>query len=120
MPIYSILLATAIAWLLCLINIGSDVALQDILSMAVSGIYLSYLMVGSLLLYRRCKGDIFQYNDSEGAINVPGAKLVWGPLSRTRGHWHADQCICCRVHDYRCVFQLLASAHLTDCHDDEL
>lgn len=80
MPVYSILLPTLIAWLLCLINIGSEVALQDILSMAVSGIYSSYLLVGCLLLYRRCRGDIFQHNDSDGAINVPGAKLVWGPF----------------------------------------
>ncbi|CAG7921999.1 unnamed protein product [Penicillium olsonii] len=79
-PIYSILLITTVAWLLCLINIGSEVALQDILSIAVSAIYLSYLMVGSLLLYRRCKGQISTYNDSDGAINVPGAKLVWGPF----------------------------------------
>lgn len=80
MPVYSILLTMTISWLLGLINIGSAVALEDILSMAVSGIYLSYLMVSSLLLYRRCKGHIYKYNDSDGTINVPGAKLVWGPF----------------------------------------
>ncbi|KAJ5860478.1 amino acid/polyamine transporter I [Penicillium soppii] len=80
LPIYSTLLTVAVAWLLALINIGSGVALEDILSMAVSGMYLSYLIVSSLLLYRRCKGDIYGHNDTDGAINVPGARLVWGPF----------------------------------------
>ncbi|CAG8224737.1 unnamed protein product [Penicillium salamii] len=79
-PIYSILIITIVASLLCLINIGSEVALQDILSIAVSAIYLSYLMVASLLLYRRCKGHIYSHNEGDGAINVPGARLVWGPF----------------------------------------
>lgn len=71
----------SVAWLLGLINIGSSVALNDILSMAVSGMYLSYLIVGVLLLYRRIKGDISLYNDHEDTlVNVPGAKLVWGPF----------------------------------------
>lgn len=37
-------------------------------------------MVASLLLYRRCKGQIFSQNEGDGAINVPGARLVWGPF----------------------------------------
>jgi hypothetical protein len=74
-------LTTTIATLLGLINIGSDVALNDILSMAVSGIYSSYLIAGGLLLYRRCKGEISNYNESdETTVNVPGSKLVWGPF----------------------------------------
>lgn len=85
---YSILLTLAITWLLGLINIGSSVALNDILSMAVSGIYLSYLVVTSLLLYRRCKRDICRQSDSDGAINVPGARLVWGPF-HVPGVWGA-------------------------------
>lgn len=81
LPIYSVLLTTTIATLLGLINIGSDVALNDILSMAVSGIYSSYLIAGSLLFYRRCKGDISRHSESQDMkINVPGAKLVWGPF----------------------------------------
>ncbi|KAJ5137874.1 amino acid transporter [Penicillium atrosanguineum] len=87
LPVYSTLLTTTIATLLGLINIGSDVALNDILSMAVSGIYSSYLIAGGLLLYRRCKGDISQDNGSdETTVNVPGAKLVWGPF-HVRGIW---------------------------------
>lgn len=71
--------------LLGLINIGSSVALNAVVSMAVSGLYLSYLTVGSLLLYRRYTGAISAYQKSEagaetGVVNVPGAKLVWGPF----------------------------------------
>lgn len=67
--------------MLALINIGSSVALDDILSMAVSGSYLSYLIVSMLLFRRRIKGEIFLFDDSENDVfNVPGAKLVWGPF----------------------------------------
>ncbi|KAJ6087399.1 hypothetical protein N7467_006313 [Penicillium canescens] len=81
LPIFAILLTVTVAVLLSLINIGSDTAMEDIVSMAVSGIYLSYLMVSVLLFYRRVRGDISRYNDNEDDIvNVPGAKLVWGPF----------------------------------------
>jgi amino acid transporter len=81
LPIFAILLTVTVAVLLSLINIGSDTAMEDIVSMAVSGIYLSYLMVSVLLFYRRIRGDISRYNDNDDDIvNVPGAKLVWGPF----------------------------------------
>ncbi|KAJ6190524.1 hypothetical protein N7519_000545 [Penicillium mononematosum] len=73
--------SVTVATLLSLINIGSNTAMEDIVSMAVAGIYLSYLMVSVLLFYRRLRGDISRYNDNEDDIvNVPGAKLVWGPF----------------------------------------
>lgn len=75
------MLTVTIAMLLALINIGSDLAMEDVVSMAVSGIYLSYLMVAVLLFNRRIRGDISRYDDNEdGIVNVPGAKLVWGPF----------------------------------------
>lgn len=77
----SIVLSVTVSAMLALINIGSSVALDDILSMAVSGIYLSYLIVSILLLHRRLKGEISLHNSSdEDTVNVPGAKLVWGPF----------------------------------------
>lgn len=70
-----------ISWLLAIIRVGSDIAMFDIVSMAISGIYLSYLMVSVLLLIRRARGDISVHNDTDDDIvNVPGAKLVWGPF----------------------------------------
>ncbi|KXG45519.1 Amino acid/polyamine transporter I [Penicillium griseofulvum] len=81
LPVYAILVTVTIAVLLSLINIGSNTAMEDVVSMAVSGIYLSYFMVSVLLFYRRVRGDISLYNDSDDDIvNVPGAKLVWGPF----------------------------------------
>ncbi|KAL4786037.1 amino acid/polyamine transporter I [Aspergillus varians] len=81
LPTYSILLTMTICCLLGLINIGSSVALNAVVSMAVSGLYLSYVTVASLLLYRRCTGAISKYEQGEDSVvNVPGAKLVWGPF----------------------------------------
>lgn len=38
-------------------------------------------MVSILLLRRRLKGDISLYNSNDDdTVNVPGAKLVWGPF----------------------------------------
>ncbi|KAJ5156423.1 hypothetical protein N7492_009226 [Penicillium capsulatum] len=80
-PINAIILTVIVSTLLALINIGSSVALSDILSMAVTGVYLSYLMVAVLLLIRRLRGEVTHSNDAEDdVVNVPGAKLVWGPF----------------------------------------
>ncbi|KAB8214836.1 amino acid permease-domain-containing protein [Aspergillus novoparasiticus] len=78
-PIYSVCFTMAVSCLLGLINIGSDVALKDVLSMAVSGLYLSYLAVRSVLLYRRVCGHIRTSSECEDMIvNVANAPLVWG------------------------------------------
>ncbi|KAI9044746.1 putative amino acid permease [Aspergillus affinis] len=87
-PIYSVIFTMIVASLLGLINIGSDVALNDVVSMAVSGLYLSYLSVGSLLLYRRVTGAIYNHESDipssltspTTTVNVPGSPLVWGPF----------------------------------------
>ncbi|KAJ5782953.1 hypothetical protein N7457_004727 [Penicillium paradoxum] len=80
-PLYSVLVTSVIACLLALINIGSPVAFNDLVSMSISGLYLSYMVVGVLLLWRRCTGGISNArgNDSE-VVNTAGAKLVWGPF----------------------------------------
>lgn len=81
LPVPALIVSVTIAWLLAIIRIGSNVAMENIVSMAVSAIYLSYLMVSVLLFVRRVRGDISLYNDSEDEIiNVPGANLVWGPF----------------------------------------
>ncbi|KAE8312638.1 hypothetical protein BDV41DRAFT_565000 [Aspergillus transmontanensis] len=78
LPVQSVILTVVVSSMLALINIGSFVALDNILSMAVSALYLSYLMFSILLCYRRINGDISQYVDSDDdVINMPGAKLAW-------------------------------------------
>lgn len=65
-------------------------------------------MVSVLLFYRRIRGDISRCNDNEDDIvNVPGAKLVWGPFhcpgiigTLINGYAH--------LHHHR-LFQLLAN-----------
>ncbi|XHF97054.1 hypothetical protein AWENTII_000658 [Aspergillus wentii] len=81
-PIYSVALTTTIACLLALINIGSEVAFNDLVSMSISGLYLSYLVVAILLLYRRCTSGIQtpKSNSNTTIVNTAGAQLVWGPF----------------------------------------
>lgn len=81
MPVFAVGLTATVACLLALINIGSEVAFNDLVSMSVSGLYLSYMVVASLLLYRRCTGSISHASGHEDMIvNTAGAKLVWGPF----------------------------------------
>lgn len=81
MPVYSILLSACVACLLALINIGSSVAFNDLVAMSISGLYLSYMTVTGLLLYRRCTGQISSSDDGDvETVNTAGAKLVWGPF----------------------------------------
>ncbi|KAF9890416.1 hypothetical protein FE257_006084 [Aspergillus nanangensis] len=82
-PLYSVILTTVIACLLALINIGSAVAFNALVSMSISGLYLSYMVVAGLLLYRRCTGGISSSKHGSGMdtiVNTAGARLVWGPF----------------------------------------
>ena len=79
-PLAAVGLTTTISVLLALIILGSSTAFNDIVSTSVVGLFGSYFMASSLLLYRRLKGDIHPYETSLNSIvNVPGAPLEWGP-----------------------------------------
>jgi len=82
MPTWAIATTTIIACLLALVNIGSSVAFNDIISLSVSCLYLSYLICCVLFLYRRIRGAILLPSEASGAtiINTAGAQLVWGPF----------------------------------------
>ena len=65
--------------------------MNDIISISVSGLYSSYLICCSLLLWRRCTGIIRQRSDN-GPTQLlsntgEATQLVWGPwrLSKTLG-----------------------------------
>ena len=80
-PLYAVILTCLISILLSLINLGSATALNDLVSMSVSNLYLSYTLATALLLYRRCIGSISHANSGEKTIvNTVGVSLVWGPF----------------------------------------
>ena len=80
-PVLAIAVTTIIAYLLALIILGSSTAFNDIVSLAVVGLFGSYFIVAVLLLWRRVRGDIKPYMKDSGVVltNVPGAHLTWGP-----------------------------------------
>lgn len=79
-PVYSCSVATAIACLLSLIAIGSPTVFDDMVSLTISCLLVSYLNCCILLLYRRCTGSISHSAvTDDGIINTTGAELVWGP-----------------------------------------
>ncbi|KAI1396457.1 amino acid transporter [Hypoxylon fuscum] len=80
-PIIAIALTTTISYLLALINIGSSVAFNDVVSLAINGLYGAYLIGNSLLLWRRVTGKIRPYNrDNTEMVNVSHENLSWGPF----------------------------------------
>ena len=76
MPLYAIGFTTVFSGFLQLIAIGSSVAFNDVISLTVAGLYSSYLICSTLLLWRRCAGGI------GGASQDVGGKtgLHWGPF----------------------------------------
>ncbi|KAI0179386.1 amino acid transporter [Hypoxylon sp. FL1284] len=80
-PIIAIALTTTISYLLSLINIGSSVAFNDIVSLAINGLYGAYLIGNTLLLWRRVTGQIRPYNrENKELVNVSHENLAWGPF----------------------------------------
>ncbi|KAK2590155.1 hypothetical protein QQS21_012166 [Conoideocrella luteorostrata] len=81
-PVWSIACTASISFLLSLVNLGSTIAFNNVVSLAVSCLYASYLIAAALLLYRRCTGGFKKPDTSEGPLalaNTAGARLVWGP-----------------------------------------
>ena len=61
-PMVAIAVVTIIPALLALIYIGSPSVFEDVVSLSTSGLYASYFVVCSLLLWRRVTGQIRAYN----------------------------------------------------------
>lgn len=89
--------------LLGLISVGSAVAFNDLLSLAVSGLYASYLVACVLLFWRRCTGSIKDISavpiQDPIATNLPGSggSLVWGP-------WKMPEIIGKPVNAFACIY----------------
>ncbi|KAL8631837.1 hypothetical protein Q9189_002417 [Teloschistes chrysophthalmus] len=100
LPIYCIAMTSICTCLLSLITLGSSVALDDVLSITAAGLYASYLVALSFLLYRRCTGGIEHHADGEILTNTGGAKLVWGP-------WHLPGMFGKAVNAFACAYLIL-------------
>ncbi|KAA8616875.1 PotE Amino acid transporter [Pyrenophora tritici-repentis] len=90
-PVYAVALTSIIASLLGLINIGSTTAFNGVISVAIAGLFSSYLLTSSLLLYRRCTGAILPPSeafDTEAPSTTPDGmvRATWGPW-RIPGVW---------------------------------
>lgn len=70
-PVVAIVVVTVIPCLLSLIYIGSSTAYNDVISMSVSGLYASYLLPCSFLLWRRVTGQIKPHR----AMGDPGTEI---------------------------------------------
>ncbi|OAA54694.1 amino acid/polyamine transporter I [Cordyceps fumosorosea ARSEF 2679] len=84
-PIWAIGVTSLISCLLALINIGSTVVYNALVSLSICGLYSSYLIASCTLLYRRTTGG-FAMPDASSPLpalaegdNAEG--LIWGP-------WH--------------------------------
>ncbi|TRX90034.1 hypothetical protein FHL15_009135 [Xylaria flabelliformis] len=73
-PVVAIAVVTLIPCLLNLIYIGSSTAFNDVISMSVSGLYASYLIPCSFLLWRRVTGQIKPHRVRED----PGIEIRLG------------------------------------------
>lgn len=81
-PVNAVAATTVIACILSFVNIGSTTAFNGVISVAIAGIFCSYLLVASLLLYRRATGGIISLSASASEVsltNTAGKTLSWGP-----------------------------------------
>ncbi|KAI0886336.1 amino acid transporter [Annulohypoxylon maeteangense] len=78
-PIYSVITTAVIAVILSLVNIGDSTAFNGVISISTAGLFGSYLIAASLLLYRRVTGGIRIANDDDVLTNTVGSSLTWGP-----------------------------------------
>ncbi|KAK5721219.1 hypothetical protein LTR17_014780 [Elasticomyces elasticus] len=63
-PVNAVLVVTGAGALLTLINIGSYVAFNDVVSLTITGFYGSYFLPAAFLLYRRIKGEVLPHGTS--------------------------------------------------------
>ena len=116
-PMVAIGVVTSIPALLALIYIGSSSVFEDVVSLSTSGLYASYFISCSLLLWRRVTGQIKPYPSpddedtsasafptglsaqSPGDDEVVQPPLVWGP-------WRVPGLLGTLNNAYACVYIL--------------
>ncbi|KAI0156447.1 putative GABA permease [Xylariaceae sp. FL1272] len=83
-PEYSVFLTVIVAIILSLVNIGNATAFNGVISISIAGLFGSYFLAASLLLYRRLQGSITERQEADLFTNTMGESLTWGPW-RLRG-----------------------------------
>lgn len=83
-PVNAVAFTSVIAALLALVNLGSTSAFNGVISVSIAGLFSSYLLTSSLLLYRRCTGAIAPSTSAlaslaSQATNGPRIYAIWGP-----------------------------------------
>ncbi|KAF1347364.1 amino acid transporter [Lizonia empirigonia] len=83
-PVNAVAATSIIACLLALINIGSTTAFNGVISVSIAGLFSSYLLTASLLLYRRCTGAILPssaaFDHGTPSVTEDGmVRAIWGP-----------------------------------------
>ncbi len=106
-PVYSVLATVAAAIVLSLVNIGSATAFNGVISISVAGLFGSYLIAASLLLYRRLTGGICAFDphhhapgtgaDGEFLTNTAQSNLTWGP-------WHLPGALGIANNAFACAY----------------
>lgn len=94
-PTYSVLTSCVISVILSFVNIGDATAFNGIISVSIAGLFGSYLMAASLLLYRRVTGAIHERNDDDTLTNTTGSGLSWGPWRLPGLFGTANNILCC-------------------------
>ncbi|KAI1325439.1 putative GABA permease [Xylariaceae sp. FL0255] len=83
-PFNSVIVAAILSIILSLVNIGGAAAFTGVVSITISGLFGSYLIACSLLLYRRMTGAMGTRSDTDDIASVDPTKPTWGPW-RVRG-----------------------------------
>ena len=112
-PFWPVIVACVVPALLALINLGSTVVFNDVVSLGLSGFYSTYLISITLLLYRRLTGAFVKVTSESPlqhsvptdwqidgvGVGLEKQKLAWGP-------WHVPGILGVANNIFACCFLL--------------
>lgn len=115
-PVNAVAATTIVATLLALVNIGSATAFNGIISISIAGLFSSYLLVASLLLYRRCTGGIVPAGTASltTSPSTGHVRIAWGPWRIPGALGIANNIFCCLYLGFVLFFSFWPSfSHVT-------
>lgn len=95
-PVYTIAFTTTVSVLLSLITLGSSVAFNNIVNLSIAGLYSSYLLSCTLLLWRRLQSQGINPHNTHVA-KVGPENLHWGP-------WHVPGILGVANNLFACIY----------------